>query len=245
MEGKYFQFILNILTFMKRLLSFYTESCLSTTTLNGSNICCLSQNKNAYKLVKGYSKGSFKVHYYGKELSVNLLGSAADDCSFDFEHPSKGQKATIFIHLISEYQLLKLFFVVKSAIKNQLGEPEFEAFEKAIIYSRNNGISCFKWWGPNSKTPVYNITNSDDQTRFHQNPNDSKLLDKTGYINKGDLLKVHVIPQINIQYLQGGDKIYHIQFLVKGSIIRLNKPTETSPLPILVDDEDDPLAFLN
>jgi len=244
MEGNHFDLLLNILIVLQRLLSFYSDSCFAKAALNGSNICCLSQNKNAYKLVKGYSKGSYKMHYCGKELSVNLLGSAADDCSFDFEHPSKGQKATIFIHLISEYQLLKLFFVVKSAIKNQLDESEFEDFEKAIIYSRNNGISCFKWWGPNSKTPVYNITNSDEQAKFHQNSNDPKLLDKTGYINKGDLLKLHVIPQINIQYLQGGDKIYHVQFLVKGSIVRFNKTSQTAPLPILFDNEDDPLAFM-
>ena len=126
-----------------------------------------------------------------------------------------------------------------------MGELEFKDFEKAIIYSRGNGISCFKWWGPNSKTPVYNVTNSDEQAKFKQNTNNPELLDRTGYINKGDLLKVQVIPQINIQYLQGGDKIFHIQFLVKGSIIRFNKTPQTAPLPIYFDNEDDPLAFMN
>ena len=226
-------------------MAFYAESCFSNITLNGTNICCLSQNKNAYKLVKGYSRGSYKFHYCGKELSLNLLVTAADDCSFEFEHPSKGQKATLYVQMISEYELRKIIYIVKAAISNQMDNPDFEDFEKAIIYSRRNGIGCFKWWTQNSKTPVYNVTNSGHQDNFRANGNDIKLLDKTGYINKGDLLRLHVIPQLNIQYLQGGEKIYHMQFLMKGNIVRFNSVSQAAPVPIIFDNEEDPLAFLN
>ena len=194
------------------------------------------------------------VNYCHKPLTVNVLASIASDCYWEYDKDTKGGKTMVFIKPLSSVSLRKLLYAVDCAISNfkatAKGSHVFASHVSSTIYSRANGISCMKWWsGINSDPLVYNVHSlmQKKTTKLDLQDLSKQLLDiNKGVLYEGDLVRVQVQPQINVQTIQDtGVKVFHLQFILRGPILRANPTTKNVPNPIFLDEDEDPLAFLS
>ena len=216
----------------------------------GSNLCCLSQKPEFYNLSQPYDRSpTFHLTYCQKPLTINILGNVANDCFWEYDKDGKGGKTILFLKPLSDISLKKLIYILECGIKNfkehGKGKIVFKEWSSCVLYSRYNGISCTKWFNGSATEPqVYNI-NSNMESVDLQDPSRTLLDSNHGALMKGDLVRIQVQPQVNIQTVQEtGEKIYHLQFMLKGSIFRGNPHTSRAPNPVLFDEED-PLSFLS
>ena len=224
------------------MLNFYYNICLHNTS--GMNVCCMSTRTDKYKLVESYPNSkTFKMEYCGKEIAFNWLCSAADDFNFDFDNERRGGKSFLFVHLLSEAMLRKTLYIVRKVLDISTNS-KFSQCKKVILFSRKNGVACMRWWKEkNSRPDIYSIPDGYNGEINFNNMNRS-LLQKECFVNKGDILRVQVSPQINIQEVEGGEKIYHLQFLLIGHIVRGNALPQYIPMPPQFEIEEDPLEFM-
>ena len=225
------------------MVSLYTKLCL--TSSSGINICCMNLKTDQYRLVESYPKSStYKVEYCGKDVTFNVLACAAENCNFDFDYDRKGGKTFLYVHFLSEPLLRKTIFIIKKAIALSRSQALFSQIKKVVIFSRKNGIACMKWWKEkNARPEIYSIGQGNRKDINFSNM-DKALLQKECFINKGDIVRMQITPQINIQQLPGGDNIYHLQFLLTGHIVRGNDMPQFVEVPLPFESDEDPLSFM-